>query len=61
MDQNHRYNRTSTKVYSLELTKDEIFPQMIVQMILKMRQLSQLAATPLLLDYGQRDLVDSKV
>ena len=40
---------------------NEVSPQMIVQMIVATKQLTQLATIPLLLDHGQRDLVDSKV
>jgi hypothetical protein len=40
---------------------DEVSPQMIVQMIVAAKQLTQLATIPLLLDHGQRDLADSKV
>ena len=61
VDQNPRYKRQCTKAYSLGLTMNEVSPQMIVQMIVATKQLTQLATIPLLLDHGQRDLVDSKV
>ena len=40
---------------------DKVSPQMIVQMIVAMKRLTQLATIPLLLGHRQRDLVDSKV
>lgn len=56
VDQNPRYKRQCTKVDSLELNMDEVSPQMIVQLIVATKQLTQLATIPLPLDHGQRDL-----
>jgi hypothetical protein len=60
IDQNSQYKRRRTKAHSQDLTMDEVSPQMIVQMIVAAKQLTQLATVPLLQDHGQRDLVDSK-
>ena len=61
MEQNSQYKRRCTKAHSPDLNMDEVSPQMVVQMIVTTKELTQLAMVPLLQDHGQPDLVDCRI